>query len=309
MIILLPERRPVTTKSTSDAPEVAPDVLPVYRDAFLRSLSAENKSVRTRQSYGEAVDLMTAFLRKNGMPTTPQAITREHLTEWVNEMLATWKAATAANRYRGASRFFAYLVEAGELRESPMARMKPPKVEEMEVPVIRDGDLLKLPKACEGKSFRERRDYALVLVLLDSGLRVHEMAGLKMQLELATDSWVELQEGVLWGRREEKASAARASRKQVPEGARSLPLRACKAATCGQSIFLDRRAWTHRPKRPLPDRRTPLRTRPYSPHSSAPVPAHLRAQAAGGKHERFRPDARSAAVANRLREARFSREE
>ena len=36
-------------------------------------------------------------------------------------MLATWKSATAANRYRGASRFFAYLVEAGELKQSPMA--------------------------------------------------------------------------------------------------------------------------------------------------------------------------------------------
>lgn len=207
------------TKSTSDAPAVAPDALRVYRDAFLRSLSAENKSVRTRQSYGEAIDLLTAFLLREGLPTAPAEIRRDHLTAWVNEMLATWKAATAANRYRGASRFFAYLVEAGELKESPMAKMKPPKVEEMEVPVIRDGDLQKLLKACEGKTFRERRDYALVLVLLDSGLRVHEMAALKMQPDFDTDSWLELDAGVLWvvgkGRRQRRVPLGNKARKAV----------------------------------------------------------------------------------------------
>ena len=99
------------TKLVTESAEVAPDALQVYRDAFLRSLSAENKSVRTRQSYGEAIDLLAAFLRKEGLPTAPDKISRGHLTAWVNEMLATWKATTAANRYRGASRFFTYLVE------------------------------------------------------------------------------------------------------------------------------------------------------------------------------------------------------
>jgi hypothetical protein len=85
-------------------------------------------------------------------------ITREHLTEWVNDILGRWKSSTALNRYRSAYRFFDYLVEAGELTASHMARMKPPKVEEMEVPVVRDGDLHKLQKSCEGKAFRDRRD-------------------------------------------------------------------------------------------------------------------------------------------------------
>lgn len=203
----------------SATPEAAPDVLQLYRDAFLRSLSAENKSPRTRQSYGEAVDRMGAFLLKQGMPTSPEFITREHVTEWVNDMLATWKSATAANRYRGASRFFAYLVEAGELKESPMARMKPPKVEEMEVPIIRDGDLQKLIKACEGKGYRERRDYAIVLAFLDSGLRVNEMAALKVEPEFDTDSWVELETGVFGvvgkGRRQRRVPLGNKARRAL----------------------------------------------------------------------------------------------
>lgn len=62
--------------------------LRVYSDAFLRSLSAENKSMRTRQSYGEAIDLLTAFLRTHGMPTAPEAISRtpteKHAPKWMH---------------------------------------------------------------------------------------------------------------------------------------------------------------------------------------------------------------------------------
>ena len=100
-----------------------------------------------------------------------------------------------------------------------MARMKPPRVEEMEVPIIRDGDLQKLLKQCEGKTFRERRDYALVLVLLDSGLRVQEMSALKMRLVFDSDSWLDLDEGVLWvvgkGKRQRRVPLGNKARKAV----------------------------------------------------------------------------------------------
>ena len=75
--------------------------------------------MRTRQSYGEAIGLLTAFLRTHGMPTAPEAISREHLTAWVNGMLATRKAATAANRYRGASRFFISCPSRGRVVSEP----------------------------------------------------------------------------------------------------------------------------------------------------------------------------------------------
>ena len=75
--------------------------------------------MRTRQSYGEAIGLLTALLRTHGMPTAPEAISREHLTAWVNGMLATRRAATAANRYRGASRFFISCLSCGHVVSEP----------------------------------------------------------------------------------------------------------------------------------------------------------------------------------------------
>jgi site-specific recombinase XerC len=162
---------------------------------------------------------MAAFLDARGMPTDPEAITREHLTEWVNDMLATFKSATALNRYRGAYRFFQYLVEAGELRESPMARMKPPKVEEMLVPVIAQDDLRALLKSCEGKGFRERRDRALLLAFLDSGLRVSEMAGIQLEPAGDMDSFIDVESGVFWvvgkGRRQRRVPLGQVARKAL----------------------------------------------------------------------------------------------
>ena len=191
----------------------------VYRDAFLRSLAAENKSPRTLQTYGEAIDLLDAFLHSRGMPEDPTVVTREHLTEWINELLTNWKASTALNRYRSASRFFEYLVEAGEITVSPMARMKPPKVEEMEVPIVRDGDLTKLLKSCEGKTFRDRRDRALVLAFLDTGLRVSEMSALKLEALYDSDSFLDLGQGVFWvvgkGKRQRRVPLGKNARKAL----------------------------------------------------------------------------------------------
>jgi site-specific recombinase XerC len=162
---------------------------------------------------------MERFLLSRGMPTDPSSMTREHLTEWVNDLLANWKASTALNRYRSAYRFFDYLVEAGELTASPMARMKPPKVEDMEVPIVRDAELNRLLKTCEGKLFRDRRDSALILAFLDTGLRVSEMSSLRLEPQSDGDSFLDLAQGVLWvvgkGKRQRRVPLGKRARKAL----------------------------------------------------------------------------------------------
>jgi hypothetical protein len=45
------------------------------------------------------------------MPTDVAVISREHVEAFITDQLARWRPATAANRYRGLQRFFAWLVE------------------------------------------------------------------------------------------------------------------------------------------------------------------------------------------------------
>lgn len=153
----------------------------LYLDSFIRSRAAQNLADRTLQQYGESVSQFAAYLGRMGMPTSPEAISREHVESFITYLLAKWKPLTAATRYRGLQQYFKWLVEEGEIKESPMARMKPPRVAEQPPEVLSDDDIRGLLKACEGKGFEERRDMAIIRLLLDTGLRRMELATLRLE--------------------------------------------------------------------------------------------------------------------------------
>jgi site-specific recombinase XerD len=150
------------------------------RDQFKRSLLAENKSTATIDVYTSAVDRFADFLDANGMPSAVASLAREHVEMFMAHLLAHRKPATAANRYRALQAFFRWLVEEGEVSESPMRNMRPPIIPETPVPVLSDDEIKRLLKACEGKGFDERRDTAIMRLLLDSGMRRAELAGLSV---------------------------------------------------------------------------------------------------------------------------------
>jgi site-specific recombinase XerD len=112
------------------------------------------------------------------MPTDVSRIRREHVEAWVADLVDRRAPATANKRYAAARVFFGWCVEEGEITASPMVNMKPPHIPETPVPVVDEDALRKLLKACGGKTFTERRDHALIRLLIDSGLRRGEAAGL-----------------------------------------------------------------------------------------------------------------------------------
>jgi site-specific recombinase XerD len=88
------------------------------------------------------------------------------------------EASTVKTRYRGLFRFCGWLVDEEELTEHPMKTLSPPQPKSKPVPVLSDADLESLMKACAGKDFRDRRDEAVIRLLLDCGIRVSELCGL-----------------------------------------------------------------------------------------------------------------------------------
>jgi integrase len=62
-----------------------------------------------------------------------------------------------------------------------MANMKPPAVPDEPPQVLTDDDIKRLPRACEGTGFAERRDAALIRLLYDTGMRRAECAHLKVE--------------------------------------------------------------------------------------------------------------------------------
>ena len=98
--------------------------------SFTRSLRARNLSERTVDTYTESLRQFADFLVRQGMPTQLDNVSREHVESFIEDLLGKWKPATTNNRYRGLQAYFGWLVEEGEIRVSPMARMKPPRIPE-----------------------------------------------------------------------------------------------------------------------------------------------------------------------------------
>jgi site-specific recombinase XerD len=128
----------------------------------------------------ESARQLARFLGERGMPRDVASITREHVEAFITHLLERWKPATANNRYRGLQSFFRWLVEEGEIGESPMARMKPPRVPDNPPDVLREEELRALLRTCErGPAFEDRRDAAILRVFIDTGARRAEIAGLR----------------------------------------------------------------------------------------------------------------------------------
>ena len=86
--------------------------------------------------------------------------------------------STAATRFRGLQQCYRWAVEEEIIVTSPMARMHPPAIPEVPVPVVSMDDLRLrlLLKVCEGRSFTERRDTAILRLFLEpGGLRLSEL--------------------------------------------------------------------------------------------------------------------------------------
>jgi site-specific recombinase XerD len=169
------------TAPTSAAQSTAAADIEANAASFARHLRAGNKAPATIKAYLEATAQLDAFLAARGMPRTVAAIHREHVEAFVEDQLARLKPASAANRYRSLQQLFRWLVDEGEIRESPMARMKPPAIPETPPDVLRDDQLAKLVGACNGPEFDDRRDQAIVLLLVDTGIRRAEIAGLRTE--------------------------------------------------------------------------------------------------------------------------------
>lgn len=150
--------------------------------SFQRALRAANRRPATLTTYACAVEQFAAFLGRHGLPTRPRDLRREHVEAYLAALLEQGlRPGTAANRFKSLRQFFRWLEEEGEIERSPMARIKPPTVPENPPPILRAAQLEALLKAAEGKRFAERRDLAILRVLVDTGLRLGELLGLRVE--------------------------------------------------------------------------------------------------------------------------------
>ena len=122
----------------------------------------------------------------------------------------------------------------------PTAKMRPPRVPGNPPPVLREDDLRALLATCgHTGDFEGRRDTAILLVFIDTGVRLSELANLRVALD-ETENDVDLDQGVV-------RVIGKGSRERVPGwlAKTSTTTNMSAAATCASSRKSNRRScWT-----------------------------------------------------------------
>jgi hypothetical protein len=117
------------------------------------------------RSYTEAV---RRFAAAHPIPhtfrTRWEQVDGRDVQRWLVQLLGRYSDAYASNQYRALRQFFRSLAEEEQLPD-PMARLRAPKVTDKLAPVFTSGELPALEKACQGRTFAQRRDAAVIAVL------------------------------------------------------------------------------------------------------------------------------------------------
>jgi site-specific recombinase XerD len=172
----------VTRESVAEGQVAAGPTALELLPSFRRHLAAENKAPRTAQAYTEGVTRLHEFLAAQGMPVEVGNITREHVEAFLADQVARLRASSARARYASIRQFFRWCEDEGEIRESPMARMRPPAVPDKPVPILSEDELRALVKvAGKDPTFYGRRDEAILRTFIDTGARLAEVAGLSSE--------------------------------------------------------------------------------------------------------------------------------
>ncbi|HHX43146.1 MAG TPA: tyrosine-type recombinase/integrase [Chloroflexi bacterium] len=90
------------------------------------------------------------------------------------------KDTTQHAHARGIKAWLNWLVREGDLSESPMRRVAMPRLEQRVPPPFTPEEVHRLLAACNRQTATGARNYALILVLLDTGLRAAECVALRV---------------------------------------------------------------------------------------------------------------------------------
>ena len=155
------------------------DLVAEYRVA----LKVAGRSPRTIRWYGDHLAEFIGFLERSGEPATLAELRPPVVRRWL--LAISTRAgrplapSSVAGRVRTLRAFGSWLEREFELADNPLRGVPVPRVPEQLVRSLREPDIRALLAAIDG-SEQPERDRALVLLLLDTGIRLSEAAGLSV---------------------------------------------------------------------------------------------------------------------------------
>ena len=162
-------------------------------DEFLLSCKVEGKSYGTIECYSDKLKGFYWYASNYHWPDDIASITTNHLREFLAYLRDTphrfnskcpramkpCNSTTIQKYYRALSALFNWLIREELLTYNPLIKIKVPKAEKKVVKALSYAEVSQLISTF-GKKFEDRRNKAMILVLVDCGLRLGELLNVKM---------------------------------------------------------------------------------------------------------------------------------
>ncbi len=149
-------------------------------ELWLQAKEAQGVSQKTLRMYRETLQPFLAYLQQHNA-TELDSVTSTLIRQWlIDRRKQGISTHTLHNSYRVPKLFWNWCIREGLTDTDPFAKVEPPKREKVLKRALTPEEVQKLLKACEGKHWLHLRDRALILLLLDTGLRIHEAHSLRV---------------------------------------------------------------------------------------------------------------------------------
>ena len=149
-------------------------------EGFVRRCQSKNLSPRTVEYYGFRLRAFQKFLDANYPTSAPADVTSEIVRAFLDAERESNSAATAAHSLTTLRVFFNFLATEGFVQANPMSGVEKPKCRKTVLSTFTLEQVESVLATC-GKDFTGARDRALVMMMLDCGLRVTELCTLTLR--------------------------------------------------------------------------------------------------------------------------------
>lgn len=140
---------------------------------YLTNCIIEDKSQRTIDTYAH---------RLNDLSDNVSELTPANIRLYFQNLIDRELSASTRNAYYRCIRTFCnWLVAEGYLEKTPLVNIKPPRIPQKMIKPFTLDDIRTILFLCSGNGFLDIRNRALVLVFLDTGLRLAEMANINRE--------------------------------------------------------------------------------------------------------------------------------
>lgn len=147
------------------------------KDQFIKHLQKQGRATATQLAYSKDIEQLLEYLKENGI-TSLESVTVDQLRGFKEHLKKQdYTLKSVSRKLNSVKSFFKFLNKANILTSNPASEVKHPKYEIQPPRVLSPLEYRALRDACRD----DTRIYAIVELLLQTGIRIGELANIQLQ--------------------------------------------------------------------------------------------------------------------------------